>query len=123
MGDRGRRIGPGRQVRTNASTARSARSACNGTTAEWHHPEPARAADPGSRKRSVRSLQMMPRSRLPDPQCVGEMERWRIGPGRQVRTNATAADAARSTCNGAATESHQAEPRGAADPRRRVVHF
>ena len=40
-----------------------------------------------------------------------------------MRTNATTAGAARSACDGAARETHQAEPRGAADARRRVVYF
>ena len=44
-------------------------------------------------------------------------------PGGQVRTEAATAGAARSTCDGAARETHQAEPRGAADPRRRVECF
>ena len=40
-----------------------------------------------------------------------------------MRTKAATAGAARSTCDGAARETHQAEPRGAAVPRRRVVFF
>ena len=40
-----------------------------------------------------------------------------------MRTDAAIAGAARSACDSAARETHQAEPRGAAVPRRRVVYF